>query len=311
MSRNAAIIAATLLAGAAAVFAIVNAPNVGPDFKPIVPAPGYEHDRWKTTPRDIVTEFRAYITSFDSADDNDGDGTPDKWAIPEWVSYEMRKLDGPLGPAPGRPSKWITIPELFQQGIAPSDDSYHFPQAWRTANPDHPLNDFDRGHMCMKQHAFRLGADADWNTHTVLNACPQKKDLNSGIWQRLENQTAAWADEYGKVWIICGPVVFNHKPKLWLFGPEGEGDDEVPVAIPDAFFKIVVKDREGSNVPDVLAFLFPQKGVDYSHSRDGEFLPHLTSVDTIEALTGLDFFTVLPSAGQEAIEEMIAVELWN
>lgn len=54
----------------------------------------YEHDKWKTEPRDLIINYDAYTTSFDSADDNNGDGKTDIWGIPEWVAFEIRKSDG-------------------------------------------------------------------------------------------------------------------------------------------------------------------------------------------------------------------------
>lgn len=167
-------------------------------LKPIVLNPDYKHDRFNTQPKDIALFFRAYTASFDSADDNNNDGTADKWGIPEWVAYELHKTPQGLGKGPKRPSKWIT-----DKCVAPDDDSYKH-------------SGYSRGHMCMKSHAWRLGENADWNTHTVLNACPQLQKLNGGSWLALEFETGKWADKYGKVWIMCGPVINNMTPTEWI-----------------------------------------------------------------------------------------------
>ena len=166
---------------------------------------------------------------------------------------------------------------------------------------------YDRGHMCRKYHAFRLGDDADWNTHTVLNACPQKSDLNQGIWLDLENKCSAWADEYSAVWVMCGPIVYNNTPSLWI-GQDGE----IPVVAPDAFYKIVAKDAEDGGL-NILAFVYPQEGENYRVSGGAEYdhTPHLVSVQMIEALTGLDFFSNLPATEQAQIESVIHTELWE
>ena len=63
---------------------------------------------------------------------------------------------------------------------------------------------FSRGHMCMKHIAWRLGANADWNTHTTINASPQIQKFNAGIWLDMENKTKDYVDKYGKIWVICG-----------------------------------------------------------------------------------------------------------
>ena len=87
---------------------------------------------------------------------------------------------------------------------------------------------------------------------------------------------------------------------------------EVPLAISDALFKIVSRDTSTGGV-EVLAFLYPQHGIDYrvSGGQDYNHVPHLTSVDVVEALTGLDFFTTLPNTVDEAeLERMVATDLW-
>ena len=71
------------------------APTLATNLRPIVPAAGYQHDRFQTMPKDIHREFRAYVTSFDSDDDDNGDGVPDAWGIPQWVSYELRAAPDP------------------------------------------------------------------------------------------------------------------------------------------------------------------------------------------------------------------------
>lgn len=128
------------------------------------------------------------------------------------------------------------------------------------------------------------------------------------IWLNLEYLCADWAEEYGAVWVICGPVVFGGKPSSWI-GDEGE----FPVAVPDALFKIVV--RETSSGFQVLPFIYPQKGEHYKRSsgEDWEYdhTPYLTSVDVIEAVTGLDFFTSLEDENEAKLESRIPIELWD
>ena len=277
-------------------------------YKPIEPAEGYEHDRWGT----IVTggagktnytrRFRAYVSVFDGEDDDDGDGTPDILGVPHFVAYEMRRYEGTLPKGPKRPSSWITDKELAKRGIAPKDASYKHSQAFLDNHP----NWYDRGHLAMKQHAWRLGANADWNTHTTLNAVPQRHGFNTGIWLNLEVMTAEWADYYDVVWIIAGPIFEprNHQPHGWLGEPE---KGELPVGIPDKLFKLVIRQTNDPKRPVVLGFVYPQDvklGGPYDHK------PYLRSVDFIEKKTDLDFFTTLSAAEQVAIERTPASSLW-
>ena len=64
----------------------------------------------------------------------------------------------------------------------------------------------------------------------------------------------------------------------------------------------------------MLAFLYPQEGVAYRSPPGGEFdhTPYLTSVDVIEALTGLDFLTQeVPDDTEAAIEAVVHTKLWD
>lgn len=253
------------------------------EFKPVVLDPNYSHDEWVTEPQDIVRKFRAYTTSFDS-----GNGGV-VLGVPEWVVYEIKPYPGSLGGGPDRPSVWMAD---TGQAVTPTDESYKGSK-------------YDRGHMCPKYTAFRLGVDADWNTHTTLNACPQSPDFNRGIWKDLEDKIASWADTGGaSIWVICGPVFRKKRAIHWI------GDtDEIPAAVPHGFYKIVVRESQDSNKPDVLAFLYPHHQL-YKQKGPHNHLPYLVSVDYIEKLTGLDFLTALPNNDEKAVEKKAATSLW-
>ena len=159
----------------------------------------------------------------------------------------------------------------------------------------------------MKEHAWRLGANADWNTHTVLNAVPQRGSFNSGIWLALEDRTADWANDHGAVWIVTGPIIAGKKPGSFL----GESKKrEMLIAIPDALFKIVIRETRDPKRPDVLAFRFPQQHVKYSQ-RPFDLSFFLVSVDEVEKATGLDFLTAVPDDIEEEIESSQSTKLWD
>lgn len=258
-------------------------------------SPAYNHDRWETRPRDIVRDFRAFTASFDGEDDNDGDGGGDIWGIPEWVSYEVH-VGNERTEYESRPSPWMTIPELYEAGIAPRDQSY-------------VRSGYERGHLCTRELARRLGQNADWNSHNVLNAVPQPPEFNKGHWRGLEKWTAIWANTYGKIWVICGPVVLNRvgnaRPSEWI----GEGD-ELPVAVPQKCFKIVVKESGRPDRPDVLAFIYDNDPELNQSALSVDHTGYLFSVRDVEEATGLDFFTGLSQRDQDAIETDAATELW-
>lgn len=272
-------------------------------IRPVDTPAGYRHDRFATQPRDIVREYGGFITSFDSSDDDNGDGVDDRHGIPEWVAHEVRRYSGgDCVPTGAKPSKWFTDLALFNDGMAPDDASYRVSRERRNRNS----NGYVHGHLAMPLLVERLGENAAWNTHTVLNAVPQRSQFDANIWLDLERLTGAWAQHYGTVWIMAGPVLIDRQPSGYV-GDEGE----FHVAIPDALFKIVARDVDGSDWPEVLAFIYPQFGPGFDNKR-GHFPHHyyLTSVDDIEALTGLDFFTALDEDVQKEFEPLTATELW-
>lgn len=263
----------------------------GKRYRPIVLDDAYEHNKWGIEPTDLLYQFAAYTTSFDSEDDNNGDGKPDIWGIPEWVAFEIKKKEG-IMPKYNRPSPWLTDETLFEKKIAPNDYTYAV-SGTKELKVVKTNNRFVRGHMCPKNAADRIGKDAGYNTHTLLNAVPQLQAQNNGIWKYLEENCTDWADKYEKIWVISGPAFFQQNPSMWL-GQAGN----VPVAIPDAIYKIVIREnKESATGIETLAFLFPN--VIVSNNKREDIPQYITSIAEIEKVTKLKFLTVLDSKIQK------------
>ena len=303
----------TGLALLAAILLVSGMPAMA-DSRPKQPPPqGYRHTRFAAE-QDILRKFRGFVVSFDSKDDDDDELGADLLRVPHWVSQEVRRWEPTSGDAADdaawcietldrRPS-WFTDSDMYASGVAPDDSSYR-------------NSGFDRGHMASKLLVERLGQDAAYNTHTLLNAIPQRPRFNQGIWQYLEYLTGAWAQKYGAIWVMQGPVFYEGKAHAWI------GDEnERKVAVPDAAFKIVIRDKtddekSGSTpgdreAPEVLAFIYPQLGPGYFGPRGAyRHERFLTTVDEIEKLTGLDFNTSDDPAVETRVERLRAAVLWE
>jgi DNA/RNA endonuclease G (NUC1) len=282
---------------------------------PVQATPGYDHDKFGTSRDCLVQEFRAFISCFDTDDDDDSDGVKDYRAVPEWVAYEIKRYEADDSgqykkpeDTSKRPQKWYKDPDLAfllqQQGVTSDrlDDSY---RGIGTV--------YNRGHLAMKLHAERIGWKAGCNTHHLANAVPQWAGFNQGIWLDLEYHTGAWANKYGAVWVIAGPIYVPGMPVQYI-GDSGE----VPVAIPHALFKIVTKESSQSTIPEVLAFIYPQQHPIYYKSGNCnaddtyEHERFLTSVEAIENLTGLTFFRNVPMTDEQRdqVKRSVADDLW-
>jgi endonuclease G len=75
------------------------------------------------------------------------------------------------------------------------------------------------------------------------------------------------------------------------------------VAVPEAFFMIVVDESEGR--VRAQAFLFPQG------AAEGDVLEkYAVSIDAIEERAGLDFLSALPDEAENALEARRVTKVW-
>lgn len=167
----------------------------------------------------------------------------------------------------------------------------------------------DRGHMVPNSAvAIQYGSLAQLETFLMTNICAQSSDLNQGPWMRLEQYVKDVAKVKDTVYVVAGPI-FGTNPTIVQNGPERG------VQVPDAFYMILLdSDREFQSKPklETLSFRFPQ-----SAAKDASFKDRAkfgTSVDKIEAETGLDFFPEFDAkfgASWEAEEKKAVGTVWS
>lgn len=178
-----------------------------------------------------------------------------------------------------------------------------FETDWRSINrvshDSYLQSGYDRGHMAPNYAISRLyGKQAQADSFLMTNISPQKSKLNQRVWQRLEEvEIQHFAKIFGKVWVITGPVftgTVERLPSAWT------------VEIPDAFYKIYIAEPRPGARPVALGFLIPQtvKGKE-------PLMQFVTSVDHIEAQTGLDFFSDLDDKIEDAIEASANPSPWK
>ncbi|MBD3166863.1 DNA/RNA non-specific endonuclease, partial [bacterium] len=154
---------------------------------------------------------------------------------------------------------------------------------------------YDRGHMAPSYGIdTRYGRDAQVETYLMSNITPQIPLLNRYLWKDLEMMIAKrWADELEEVWVYTGPVFLGERDTLTS-----------GVEIPDAFYKILADETEQGTFR-VLCFLVPAKPV-----PDSPLEQFLVPVDSVEALTGFDFFEQWPDDWEQTLETRAAGALW-
>jgi endonuclease G len=204
-------------------------------------------------------------------------GYSDQLGNPLWAAYRVQDL--PRLPVPAaRPGRF----EVDRRTAA------------RVAPEAYSGSGYDRGHLAPNYAiATRHGQAAQRETFLMSNIAPQRHALNAGLWKDLELRIAtSYPARYGEVWVIVGPV-FGAQPKK-LRGA---------VAVPEAFFKIVIDENEGRL--RTLAFLVPQEApADAAPSR------YLTTIAEIQRRTGLDFLSEIEDAAEQQIEAQRAARVW-
>lgn len=218
---------------------------------------------------------------------------------PNWVAWKLTRehTDGPY-PRKGVPyyadngiiyGIGIVTPEICKNGYIMDMEAEEPRQHLLDWNGDYNMS---HGHMCP-------AGDNKWDrvamnqSFLLTNMCPQDEKLNGGGWKRLEEKCRTWANQYGNIYIVAGPI-FNEPITRTL----GEGR----IAVPDAFFKVVLC-LEGT--PKAIGFLYKNDASSQS-IRDC-----VCSVDSVEELTGFDFFYSLPDDIEGVVESDSNLAKWN
>ncbi len=158
---------------------------------------------------------------------------------------------------------------------------------------DYASSRYDRGHMCP-------GGDCNWNdegreeTFLLSNMCPQNPNLNRGDWKEIEIACRKWAQTYGCVYIVCGPIFFKSQEH------ERIGPNKIPV--PEAFFKVVF--RPDSIDPKGIGFIC--RNTDGNRKKDF----YVNSIKQVERVTGYKFYPKLDEAIKEKVFDMSDIDNW-
>ena len=221
--------------------------------------------------------------------------------IPVWVQYRLTSVR--------------SGDNSFPRSDSFREDAVVPPQARATLNDYAGLRtNYVRGHMAPAED-MRWSESAEEESNFLTNIAPQiGSAFNGSIWKTVENRVRSWVTDRDDLTIICGPV-FESRPRVHAIERQPETErqklynviGEKDVAVPTAFFKIVVDMRDQQN-PNVLAFLVPH--VETVPGPERQIQTYLTSVDHIEELTGLDFLTNLSENVPEDIESDPATRPW-
>ena len=154
---------------------------------------------------------------------------------------------------------------------------------------------FDRGHLAPSAD-FRWSYTALSESYFYSNMTPQRNEFNQHSWAELEGLLRRIVDqERRSFYIITGPVLRADLPQVprSLHG----------IKIPELHYKIIVDISEDK--PRGMAFLMPNRKADQRLSN------YVVSIDSVERLTGLNFFPMLSAEMEERIESKADFNAWQ
>jgi endonuclease G, mitochondrial len=206
--------------------------------------------------------------------------------IPNWTAWE---LDATWSGSAVRQDNYIPDPLVPAQW-------YHV-----TAN-DYTNTGFSKGHMCPSEDRTKTQADND-SLFYMTNMIPQTQTLNGGPWETLESYCRTLSAAGNKLYIYSGTYgeggtgVYGYMTQF----PNGK------VTVPAQAWKVIMVLPAGTN--DLSRVNASTRCIAVIMNNDegpfGSWQSYRVSVDSVEALTGLDFFSNVPVDIQAAIESVV------
>ncbi len=198
----------------------------------------------------------------------------ENFKLAKWVAYEL------------------TVEET--QGTFARKDKFK-PDPLLTKNSaslaDYKNSGYDRGHLAPAAD-MKWSAEAMAESFYLTNMSPQDKSFNRGIWNTLEEQVRIWAREYKSIYITTGPILEKGLPTI--------GPNHIP--IPKAFYKVIL---------DYSKMTSKAIGFVIKNESSNKPLDHfVVSIDSVEKITGIDFFPHLPDTEEIYLEKEHCYTCW-
>jgi endonuclease G len=157
---------------------------------------------------------------------------------------------------------------------------------------DYTNSGYTKGHLC-PAGSMKFDSTSMSETFYMSNISPQDTNFNktSSAWYKIEELIRGYVLKYSKVYVVTGPVL---RDSLGVIGKNSK------VAIPSAFYNVVFNGKD-----QMVGFLVPVKAY-----RD---LPitFIVPVDSIESITGINFFPELPDSLENRIESKYEMDYWK
>ncbi len=193
---------------------------------------------------------------------------------PNWVFYELtpEMINGDIS----RTDKFRED-NLIAQGSASLED--------------YENSGYDRGHLAPAAD-MKLNSTSMSESFFLSNMSPQEASFNKGGWKKLEELVRTWCIEENKLYIVTGPIFQNNKGTIGIN----------KVTVPGYYYKVIY---DPTDEQKMIGFIMPNQKI--TNSLDS----YVVTVDKIEEITGIDFFSQLDDTIENALESKNNSDKWS
>jgi endonuclease G, mitochondrial len=156
---------------------------------------------------------------------------------------------------------------------------------------DYKGSGYDRGHLCPAAD-MKLNDVSISESFFLSNMSPQDASFNRGIWSSLESLVRTWCVAEDTIYVATGPFF---KDNIGSIGTNR-------VTVPGYYYKAIL-DMTGDK--KMIALVLPNA------KSSSPIESYIISVDSLEILTGIDFFPGLPDQIEDLLEKESDKTKWG
>ena len=161
---------------------------------------------------------------------------------------------------------------------------------------------FDRGHQLTSADRSQ-SRSLNRTTFYFTNMTPQRGALNQRAWADLEGRVRGYTSSCDTLYVVTGAVLAAEGDASREYAKDNDGND---VAVPKAYYKVLLKYNVASNHYSSIGFWFEHR--EYGNTVT---ISETQTVREIEERTGFNFFANLPASVAEEVETEYNPGAWG
>ena len=192
----------------------------------------------------------------------------------DWVAYQLTREEAESSEFE-RTNDFRVDPEIITESAELADYQY---------------SGYDRGHLAPAGD-MKWSLTAMSESFFLSNMSPQVDDFNRGKWKNLEAKVRDWASISEILYIVTGGVLTGDLPTI--------GDNEV--SVPEYYYKVILDFENEKGIGFIMK----------NELLEQDLEAYAVTIDSVEEITGIDFFHRLPYDQEIQIEKTLNIEDWS